>query len=117
SEIGMASQVPEGLFGTVGRRGKPVGPQADPGQDGDQSQLVKDGPVFQVAGTTEKPPANLADSTGVLVRMVILHLVDSPKVLPGRRGLQVRPGPELTKPTPGKPWVSDIPANLGRQRR
>ena len=55
-EVGVLAKVLERLLGTVGRRGEPVGAEADPGQERDQRDLVEDARVVNVAGLAEDGP-------------------------------------------------------------
>ena len=50
----MGAQRLERLLGAVGRRREPVRAEADPGEEGDQRDVVEDARVVQVARLTEE---------------------------------------------------------------
>ena len=67
-EVGVPAQGLEGLLGTVGGRGQPVGAQADPRQDGDEGQLVEERRVLDVLGPADQGSANLLQKRGIFPR-------------------------------------------------
>ena len=49
-EVGVGPEGPERLFGAVGRGREAVRPEADPGQDGDEAQLVEERGIAYISG-------------------------------------------------------------------
>ena len=64
----MLAEDLEGLFGAVGGRRQAVGAKPDPGQDGDERDLVEERRVFDVAGLADDGLSDLmADAVLILV--------------------------------------------------
>ena len=70
-QVGVLAQDLEGLLGTVGGRGQAVGAEPDPGQDGDQGDLVEERRVLDVAGLADERPLDLAAD----VALIIVHVM------------------------------------------
>jgi hypothetical protein len=66
-EVGVPPERLEGLLRAIGGGRQPVRPQANPGQERDQGQPMKEAVVFEVAGLAEEEAPATAQE-GILVR-------------------------------------------------
>ena len=66
AKLGVFPKSPERLLRTIGRRGKPVGSETNPGQNRNERDLMKNRSILDIPGSTDEFTSDSAKDIGMI---------------------------------------------------